>query len=92
MRIVCALAFLQVTRPTLHTQSGELLYRGHAGLFRRVVKPGESIDLDAGLPPVKKPGPHVFRADLLDAQPIDLLDTEFAQYGSDPLIAPLSVV
>jgi hypothetical protein len=78
-------------RYTLHTESGEFLYRGHAGLFSRVVKPGESIDLQAGLPPVKKPGPHVFRADMLDAQPIDLLDTDFAQYGSDPLIAPLVV-
>jgi hypothetical protein len=79
-------------RYTLHTQAGEFLYRGHAGRFSRTVNPGESIDLAAGLPPVKKPGQCVFRADMLDSQPIDLLDTDFAQYGSDPLIAPLNVV
>jgi hypothetical protein len=79
-------------RYTLHAQSGEFLYRGHAGLFSRTVNPGDSIDLQAGLPPVANPGPHVFRADMLDSQPIDLLDSDFAQYGSDPLIAPLSVV
>ena len=28
----------------------------------------------------------MLHADLLDAQPIDLLDTDFAQYGSEPLI------
>jgi hypothetical protein len=77
-------------RYTLHTQSGEFLHRGHAGLFARVVQPGEAIDLAAGLPPVKKRGAHVFRADMLDAQPIDLLDTDFAQYGSDPLIVGLT--
>jgi len=79
-------------RYTLHSQAGKFLYRGHAGLFRRTVNPGESIDLEAGLPPVESPAPHVFRADLLDSQPIDLLDTDFAQYGSDPLIAHLTVV
>jgi hypothetical protein len=30
-------------------------------------------------------------ADLLDAQPIDLLDTDFSQYGSEPLIIELTV-
>ncbi len=78
-------------RYTLHTKAGDFVYRGHAGLFTRTVQPGESIDLAAGFPPIKQPGPHVFHADLLDAQPIDLLDTDFAQYGSEPLIAALGV-
>jgi Tyrosine phosphatase family len=76
-------------RYTLHAKTGEFIYRGHAGLFRRTVYPGESIDLAAGFPPIKVPGPHVLHADMLDAQPIDLLDTDFAQYGSEPLIVGL---
>jgi protein tyrosine/serine phosphatase len=78
-------------RYTLHAKSGKFIYRGHAGLFTRTVYPGESIDLAAGFPPVDQPGPYVFHADLLDAQAIDLLDTDFAQYGSEPLIAGLEV-
>jgi hypothetical protein len=78
-------------RYTLHAKSGKFIYRGHAGFFTRTVYPGESIDLAAGFPPVEQPGPHVFHADLLDAQAIDLLDTDFAQYGSEPLIAGLEV-
>jgi hypothetical protein len=78
-------------RYTLHGRNGDFVYRGCAGLFRRTVPPGGSIDLRAGFPAVKRPGEYVLNADLLDAQPIDLLDTAFAQYGSDPLIAPLLV-
>ena len=36
-------------------------------------------------------GPYMLHADLLNAQPIDLLDTDFAQYGSEPLIARCGV-
>jgi Tyrosine phosphatase family len=78
-------------RYTLYTKAGEFVFRGHAGLFARTVRPGESVELAAGFPPVARPGPHMLHADLLDAQPIDLLDTDFAQYGSDPLIAELKV-
>ncbi len=60
------------------------VYRGHAGLFARTVHPGESIDFAAGFPAVKA-GKHMLHADLLDGQPIDLLDTNFAQYGSEPI-------
>ncbi len=70
---------------SLHTSNGALVYRGKAGLFARVVNPGDSIDLVAGFPPVV-PGSHVLNADLIDAQPIDLLDTAFAQYGSEALM------
>lgn len=79
-------------RYTLHAKAGEFAYRGHAGLFARTVEPGQAIDFAAGFPPVKNPGPHVLHADLLDAQPIDLLDTDFAQYGSEPLITPMTIV
>ena len=63
---------------------------GTLGRLARTVHPGESIDLTAGFPPVKA-GKHMLHADLLDAQSIDLLDTNFAQYGSEPIVVDLSV-
>jgi len=78
-------------RYTLHTGAGAFVYRGQAGLLARTVNPGESIDLVCGFPPVPVAGPHILNADMLDAQPIDLLDTTFAQYGSEPIIAGLHV-
>ena len=77
-------------RYTLYTKAGASVYRGHAGHLARTVHPGESIDLTAGFPPIAA-APHVLHADLLDAQPIDLLDTDFSQYGSQPLIVELNV-
>lgn len=75
---------------SLHAMSGERVYKGQAGLFARTVNPGESVDLVAGFPPLR-PGRHMLNADLLDAQPIDLLDTAFGQYGSEPLFVALNV-
>jgi len=77
-------------RYTLYTKAGGFVYRGEAGRFARTIHPGESIDLTAGFPPLAA-GPHMLHADLLDAQSIDLLDTDFSQYGSDPLIVELTV-
>jgi protein tyrosine phosphatase (PTP) superfamily phosphohydrolase (DUF442 family) len=77
-------------RYTLYTKAGVVAHRGHAGLFARTVNPGEAVELAAGFPPAPA-GEYVLHADLLDAQPIDLLDTDFAQYGSDPLVAELTV-
>jgi hypothetical protein len=50
------------------------------------VPPGQSIDLTAGFPPVAAAGKYVIHADLLDSQAIDLHDSAFVQYGSEPLI------
>jgi hypothetical protein len=77
-------------RYTLYSKAGAFVHRGHAGLFERTVHPGESIDLTAGFPPLA-PGKYMLHVDLLDAQPIDLLDTDFSQYGSEPLIVELVV-
>lgn len=74
---------------SLHTSMGALVYRGQAGLFSRVVNPGESIEFVAGFPPITA-GMHMLNADLIDAQPIDLLDTAFAQYGSEALTIGLT--
>jgi hypothetical protein len=77
-------------RYTLYTKAGAFVYRGHAGLLARTIHPGESIDLTAGFPPIAA-GKHMLHADLLDAQSIALLDTDFSQYGSEPLIVELTV-
>jgi protein tyrosine phosphatase (PTP) superfamily phosphohydrolase (DUF442 family) len=75
----------------LYTHTGAFVYRGHAGLFDRVVKPGESIDFVAGFPPVAAAGTYTVHTDLLDTQAIDLLDADFVQYGSEPLLFSVSV-
>ena len=77
-------------RYTLYTKAGAFVYRGHAGLLARTIHPGESIDLTAGFPPIAA-GLHMLHVDLLDAQSIALLDTDFSQYGSEPLIVELTV-
>lgn len=78
-------------RYSLYAKSGDFVYRGYAGRFDRTVAPGESVEFVAGFPPVSRRGSYMLHADLLDCQPIDLLDTDFAQYGSEPLIAELTV-
>ena len=77
-------------RYTLTDTTGAPLYSGFSGRLARTVHPGEHIDLVCGLPPLAR-GTYVLHADLLDAQPIPLLCTDFAQYGSDPLQVPVSV-
>jgi protein tyrosine phosphatase (PTP) superfamily phosphohydrolase (DUF442 family) len=69
---------------------GALVYRGRAGQFARTVRPGGAVELAAGFPPVA-PGRYALHADLIDAEPIDLLDSAFSQYGSEPLVAGLRV-
>ena len=73
-------------RYRLYSRGGEKLYTGHAGLLAATVRPGAHIDLTAGFPPVTPPGKYLVHADLLDTQPIDILDADFVQYGSEPLV------
>jgi len=77
-------------RYSLYTRAGVFVYRGHAGHFARTIHPGEAIDLTAGFPAMPR-GHYMLHADLLDTQAIDLLDTDFSQYGSEPLIVDLAV-
>jgi hypothetical protein len=63
-----------------------IVYRAQSGQLARSVHPGEHIDLVCGLPPLPARR-YGFLADLLDAQPIELLNTDFAQYGSESLTA-----
>jgi hypothetical protein len=75
-------------RYTLTTDA--FVHRAQCGQIARTVRPGEHIDLACGLPPLP-PGRFAFTADLVDAQPIELLNTDFVQYGSEPLAATVTV-
>jgi protein tyrosine phosphatase (PTP) superfamily phosphohydrolase (DUF442 family) len=75
----------------LYTPQGVRLFTGHAGRIAATVPPGGHIDLVAGLPPIAEPGRYLVHADLLDTQPIDLLDADFVQYGSEPLLTDVFV-
>ena len=70
----------------LYSTGGEKLHTGYAGRLATTVAPGESIDLKIGFPPLTTPGRYLVHADLLDTQPIELLDADFVQYGSEPLV------
>jgi protein tyrosine phosphatase (PTP) superfamily phosphohydrolase (DUF442 family) len=78
-------------RYQLYTAGGTRVFKGHAGRLRATVPPGESIDLTAGFPPVATPGRYLVHTDLLDTGPINILDADFVQYGSEPLIVGLQV-
>lgn len=75
---------------TLTDTAGRVLARASCGHLTRTVRPGERIDLACGLPPLA-PGPYTLHADLVDAEPIELLNTSFVQYGSEPLMVSLTV-
>lgn len=72
-------------------KGGARLHHGQRGEVARTVRPGESIDFDAGFPPISTPMEATFFADMLDAQSLDLLETDFVQYGSEPLVLGLTV-
>jgi protein tyrosine phosphatase (PTP) superfamily phosphohydrolase (DUF442 family) len=69
----------------------EPVFKGQAGQVARIVRPGESIVFAAGFPPIASPMEGLLVVDLLDSQPIDMLETDFVQYGSEPLLQTLSV-
>ncbi|HEV3384804.1 MAG TPA: tyrosine-protein phosphatase [Gemmata sp.] len=68
-----------------------LVYRDKAGQLSRTVQPGESIDFALGFPPIATPMVGLLWADLIDAQPLDMLETDFVQYGSEPFMQRLVV-
>lgn len=75
----------------LSDPGGAVVHRTRAGLFARTVDPGESVDLVAGFPPQRTTGAHTLGGDLVDSLPIEFLDSTFAQHGSEPLTARLTV-
>jgi protein tyrosine phosphatase (PTP) superfamily phosphohydrolase (DUF442 family) len=63
-----------------------IVYRDKAGQIARTVRPGESIDFTLGFPPLAAPMAGLLWADLVDAQPLEMLETDFVQYGSEPFM------
>ena len=72
-------------------RDGNRIHHGQCGQLSRTVQPGESINFEAGFPPIANPMEGIFWGDMLDAQQLDLLETDFVQYGSEPLIENFSV-
>lgn len=77
-------------RYSLYSPFHGVMYRGEAGLRRATIAPGESVDFAAAYPPVDKAGQYIAGFDFRDAQAIDLLDSDFAQYGSEPHLVTLT--
>ena len=77
-------------RHTLTDLAGTRRHQAHVGRVSRVVAPGEHIDFACGVPP-QPAGAYAFHADLLEGEPIELLNTDFVQYGSEPLMATITV-
>lgn len=69
----------------------DVVFKGQAGQVSRIVRPGESIVFAAGFPPLAAPMEGLLVVDLLDSQPIEMLETDFVQYGSEPLRQTLTV-
>ncbi len=77
-------------RHTLTDATGAIRHRSNVGRLARTVHPGEHIDLVCGVPS-QPSGLYPFHVDLTDGEPIGLLDTDFVQYGSEPLATTLTV-
>jgi hypothetical protein len=78
-------------RASLFNEAGIRLHLARAGLFEGSLEPGGERDFVVGFPPIANPGRHLVHADMLDSQSIDLHDSDFVQYGSEPLLFDVSV-
>ncbi len=68
-------------------------YSGKAGLFRRTVSPGESVDLSVVIPALKAPGTYMLKVEMFDYRgaAVDARGMAFVQFGADPLLVNLQV-
>lgn len=68
-------------------------HTGKAGLYRRTVRPGDSVELSVVIPALKTPGSYLLKAEMLDYRgaAVDVRATSFVQFGSDPLMVELKV-
>lgn len=69
------------------------LFKGQAGLFRKTVLPGESIELTATVPAIAKPGKYVLGAELHDARGagVPIRAGSFVQYGDRAVLTEVVV-
>ena len=85
-------AFTTLDGSTIREIAGRLtLPSRNQSLAEATVPPGGFVDLVCGFPPVTKPGSYLVHADLIDAQPIEILSADFVQYGSEPIVFGLTV-
>lgn len=70
----------------LLSPEAKMLVHDRAGMFEATVRPGESIDLIIGLPPVRQAGTYPLMIDMALNQAIS-----FMQLGSEPLYELLAI-
>ena len=68
-------------------------HRGQAGLLRRTVPPGDSIDFDLAIPPSATPIRLFVQAELIDARgaAIGFRSQSFVKFGDEPLSSEVAV-
>ncbi|MGL6074649.1 MAG: tyrosine-protein phosphatase [Fimbriiglobus sp.] len=69
------------------------LHRDHAGLIRRDVAPGETIDFDLVIPPIRTPGTYAVIAELIDARgcSIPIRSNSFVKLGDSLAMTNIEV-
>jgi hypothetical protein len=69
-------------------------FRGQAGLERRTVPPGGTVDFVVAVPPIRTPGKYVIVAEMTDARGtgVPIRANSFVQFGDEALLAPIEVV
>jgi protein tyrosine phosphatase (PTP) superfamily phosphohydrolase (DUF442 family) len=65
----------------VNDEAGEIVYKDVAGLFDRVVQPGESVDLEICLPAIKKAGTYYLHFELTGEKHI-----AFSKIGWQPIV------
>lgn len=78
---------------SVYSPAGTKVHTGLAGLFRKTVPPGESVELTLVVPPLKEPGRYILHGDLMDATEaaVPIRQRGFYQFGSDPLMMQIEV-
>lgn len=71
----------------VQNEQRQVIASGYAGLFEKVVRPGEAVELTIAIPPLEKTGSMVLRAGMEDPQ-----HGTFAQLGNDILETHFEVV
>lgn len=73
---------------SVYSLGGVKVHNGMAGLLRKTVLPGESIELLLAVPPLSEAGSYILHANLMDGTgaAVPIRQTGFYQFGSDPLM------
>lgn len=71
----------------------EILHRSIAGLMRRTVQPGESIELTLAVPPLKVPATYNLVAQMIDARGagVPIRSNSFVKFGDESIMAAIVV-